>query len=416
MRRLPESPSARTGIGGGALFRKPAMNAAPVTARARSEPRLVRETFSSSRLLEFCSQRELIAQTGHLVEDWPLVVIKELTDNAIDGVEEAGVAPQLAVTISRETGEIVVEDNGPGIPTETVDNVLDYTARASSREAYVSPTRGAQGNALKTLVAMPFVLDGNAGETVIEAKGIAHRIRFTVDPIRQEPRISCDRASSSVKNGTRVTVAWPAKACRLLDDDEGRFLPFCWDYAALNPHLALSVKLPDGESINWPEATTPDWEKWRPTDQIPAHWYSAERLQRLIAACINRDQKNGKRVRRLREFVRDFRGLTGSGKLAAVLDELGLSRARLDTFFQDDRVDHNGIARLLAAMQQHSKPVKPERLGLIGREHFGRIFAVDGADPDQVKYSRELGHDGDLPFLVEAAFARIKDLSSTPLV
>ena len=67
-------------------------------------------------------------------------------------------------------------------------------------------------------------------------------------------------------------------------------------------------------------------------------------------------------------------------------------------------------------MQQHSKPVKPERLGLIGREHFARIFAVDGADPDQVKYSRELGHDGDLPFLVEAAFARIKDLSSTPLV
>ena len=135
-----------------------------------------------------------------------------------------------------------------------------------------------------------------------------------------------------------------------------------------------------------------------------------------MAACINRDQRDGKRVRLLREFVRDFRGLTGSAKLAAVLDELGLSRARLDVFFADDKVDHAGIARLLAAMRQHSKPVKPERLGLIGREHFARLFAADGADPDQVKYSRELGHDGDLPFVVEAAFARIKDLSSTSLV
>ena len=61
-------------------------------------------------------------------------------------------------------------------------------------------------------------------------------------------------------------------------------------------------------------------------------------------------------------------------------------------------------------MQCHSKPVKPERLGLIGREHFGRIFATDGADPDQVKYSRELGHDGGLPFVIEAAFARITDI------
>src|SRR5689334_15379637 len=128
---------------------------------------------------------------------------------------------------------------------------------------------------------MGFVLDGSAGETVIEAQGIAHRIRFTVDPIRQEPRISCDRASSSVKNGTRVTVRWPEKACHLLDDDEGRFLPFCCDFVAVNPHLALSANLPGGGGISWPEPTAPDWEKWRPTDQIPAHWYSPERLQRL---------------------------------------------------------------------------------------------------------------------------------------
>jgi hypothetical protein len=51
---------------------------------------LERTTFKTSRLAEFCSRRELIAQTGHQVRDWPLVVLKELTDNALDIRGEPG--------------------------------------------------------------------------------------------------------------------------------------------------------------------------------------------------------------------------------------------------------------------------------------------------------------------------------------
>jgi hypothetical protein len=67
---------------------------------------------------------------------------------------------------------------------------LDYTVRVSSREAYVSPTRRAQGNALKCIVAMGFALDGVNGMTVIESLGCAHRIVFEIDPVRREPRIA----------------------------------------------------------------------------------------------------------------------------------------------------------------------------------------------------------------------------------
>jgi hypothetical protein len=91
--------------------------------------------------------------------------------------------------------------------------ILSTTVRVSSREAYVSPNRGAQGNALKTIIAMPFALDGDAGVTVIEARGLAHRIRFTADPIRQIPVVTCNRSPSSEKRGTRITVRWPASAC-----------------------------------------------------------------------------------------------------------------------------------------------------------------------------------------------------------
>ena len=168
---------------------------------------LERTALRTSRLLDFASEKELVAQTGHQRSAWPLVILKELADNAIDACEEAGIAPEVTVTVN-DSG-IIVADNGPGLPTGTIDGVLDFTVRISSREAYVSPTRGAQGNALKTVVAMPFVLDGERGRVEIETGGIRHQIEFKVDRIRQEPVIGRTETPSDVRTGTIVRVAWP---------------------------------------------------------------------------------------------------------------------------------------------------------------------------------------------------------------
>ena len=184
----------------------------------RKTPILKRTTFRTSRLLDFASEKELVAQTGHRREAWPLVIFKELGDNGVDSCEEAGIAPSIAVTVDK-TG-IKMADNGPGIPAETVEHILDFTVRVSSREAYVSPTRGAQGNALKTIVAMPFVLDGERGEIEIEARGVRHRIVMSVDRIRQEPVIRHERAKSAVRVGTVVRVPWPDLSKAEIAEDE----------------------------------------------------------------------------------------------------------------------------------------------------------------------------------------------------
>jgi hypothetical protein len=121
--------------------------------------------------------------------------------------------------------------------------------------------------------------------------------------------------------------------------------------------------------------------------------------------------EHGERVRSVRDFVAGFRGLRGTAKRAAVLEETGLARAPLSAFFDGDRVDHAGIARLLATMQDHSRPVKPEVLGLIGENHWREAFLAIGADLAGFKYSRILGHDHDLPFVVETAFAPARIIS-----
>lgn len=257
---------------------------------AKAAPRLERTTLRTSRLLDFCSRKELTTQTGHEPRDWPLVVIKELIDNALDACEEAEVAPKIAVTVTKN--EITVSDNGPGIPASTVESLLDYSRRVSSREAYVAPDRGAQGNALQTLVAMPFVLDGSEGTVIVEACGIRHQIKMSVDPIRQEPVIDHQKAESRRK-GTSITVVWPkglsacdedevvlvsaglsrggrevyreaADSACLLEASEARFLQIASDFTWLNPHLALTVGWKD-EKKTVTKATDPAWSKWRPS-------------------------------------------------------------------------------------------------------------------------------------------------------
>ncbi len=59
-----------------------------------------RTTLTTSRSLDFCSEKELIAQPGHRKQDWPLVGLREVVDNALDACEDAEIAPEITVTVT----------------------------------------------------------------------------------------------------------------------------------------------------------------------------------------------------------------------------------------------------------------------------------------------------------------------------
>jgi hypothetical protein len=252
---------------------------------------------------------------------------------------------------------------------------------------------------------MGFALDGAKGETLIESQAVAHRITFKVDHIRHEPKVDHIRETSNVKTGTRITVWWPVCACSKLRDAKSHFLQMAEDFGWFNPHLALSVTW-NGEHCITFKASDPAWAKWKPTDPTSPHWYDEPRLRRLMGAYIARDQDCGREPRTLRQFVSEFRGLSGTGKQKIVLDEVGASRLSLPAFFgSGDRVNGHGIAGLLAAMKQQSRPVKPIDLGLIGKDHLAARFEAAGADLRTFKYRRTMGEAEGLPDIIEAAFA-----------
>jgi hypothetical protein len=382
------------------------------TSIKRAQPKLTRVPFTVSRLTDFCTRRELAYQTGHDVYDWPLVALKELVDNSLDACEEAEIAPVISISVSDHS--IMITDNGPGIPTKTIEGILDYSIRVSSREAYVSPTRGAQGNALKTILAMGYVLDEHHGEnasgkTIIEANGIAHHIAFTVDHINQEPKITHTTERSSLTGGTRITVTLPpfqyaeGHEIDLVDNSEGHFLRLAESYAWLNPHLTLGV-IWNGERKIDIKASNPAWRKWLPSWPTSAHWYDQPRIRRYMAAHIaNRGNIT------VREFISEFLGMTGTAKQKAVLAETGASHVSLLNYFGLHKANAKNIAKLLTSLKKHSKLVQPADLGIIGKDHLYRMMEAAGGDPKTFKYAKRLGEDGGIPRVIEFAFGIHRD-------
>jgi hypothetical protein len=367
-----------------------------------AKKKLTRVSFAVSRLMEFCTCRELVNQTGHDVWQWPLVVVKETVDNALDACEEAEIPPVVSIAVDGNT--IIIDDNGPGIPANTIDGVLDYSIRVSSREAYVSPTRGAQGNALKTILPMGYVLDergeNSIGKTIIEAHGVAHHIAFAVDHIKQEPKIAHTTRRSSVARGTRITVTLPIY---IVEYCKNRLLQLAESYSWLNPHLSLHVSW-NGERNLDIKASSPTWSKWLPSWPTSAHWYDQSRFRRYMAAHIA--HRHGITVR---EFVSEFRGLTGTVKQKEVLAETGASHVSLHRYFGIQKANRKNIATLLASVKKHSKPVPPAELGIIGEEHLYRLMEAAGGDPKTFTYNRRLGETAGIPRVIEFAFGVHRD-------
>jgi hypothetical protein len=133
-------------------------------------------------------------------------------------------------------------------------------------------------------------------------------------------------------------------------------------------------------------------------------WYKHEHLERLIAAYIAHDQDSGK-DRTVRELVKEFHGLARTAKQKAVLQTSGLARANLSDLVRGGRLDSAAVILLLGALKAQSKPVKPEALGLIGKDHLARRFEALGCEMESFNYAKDLGEYDGAPCVIETAFA-----------
>ncbi len=121
-------------------------------------------------------------------------------------------------------------------------------------------------------------------------------------------------------------------------------------------------------------------------------------------------EPGGGAVRFVRDFVKEFRGLSGTAKQKRVLGETGLTGARLSDMVRGREVDGKLTAKLLQAMQQQSREVKPQALGIIGEPHIRQKLEANGCNAHSIRYKRVTGVDGvGRPYIVETAFGVFED-------
>jgi hypothetical protein len=362
-------------------------------------------TFETSRASEYFNVRELQAQTGQPRERFAAVALKELIDNGIDAAEAAGIAPVIAIEITGDNSllRIAVEDNGPGIAPETVRRILNFQTRTSDKAAYRSPTRGAQGNALKTVLGLPCAL-GLREPVLIEAQGVRHQILAWVDPAG-ELRLDHEETAIPTRPGTRITLPLPA--------DGQDFDPPFWAqaFAVFNPHASVKIRMPRSGSqhahsrMNHPgnvyQATIAfpgGWRKFLPSDPTSAWWYDVADLKRLVFSHIAEARRGGKDLL-LRDFVKQFRNLSANAKAKTVCSSLPSIKRLTDFEAYEDGVD-----RLLEVMRQEAKAPSADILGAVSDAHFRACFEA-WYGVKRWWYRKVADELHGIPFVVEAAVA-----------
>ncbi len=176
-------------------------------------------------------------------------------------------------------------------------------------------------------------------------------------------------------------------------------------FAAFNPHSAFRLQEGNGSVLELP-ASNPNWVKWLPRNPTCPHWYDLDRFRNLIAANVAEEQ-NGRKPRTVRDFLSEFSGLRRPPTQKTVTAAAGLTGMLLHDLIQDGDVDLRMAQSLLKAMQAEARPIKPQALGVLGRDHISRFLALYfQVDPGSIQYKMfplaKSVCDG-LPFVLEFA-------------
>ncbi len=186
-----------------------------------------------------------------------LTTVKEAVDNALDACEEAGIVPEIEVTIHEESDKrfiVKVRDNGPGIVKEQIPKIFGKLLYGSKFHRY-RQSRGQQGIGISAAGMYGLLTTGRpvAITSRTGPRRPAHHYEIAIDTRRNKPEIIKDEVvdEPGFVRGTEVVIAL-----------EGEFLrgkrsvdEFLELTALANPHATFTYRSPKAEPFFWKRVT-----------------------------------------------------------------------------------------------------------------------------------------------------------------
>lgn len=108
-------------------------------------------------LVNYFTEDGLIKNTGISKNYWDFVIFKELVDNALDAIEPMK-EKHVFINMDTRSNSLQIFDNGSGISQKTVNDIYDFSYFVSKNRDYVTPSRGKQGNGLKTIISICYLM------------------------------------------------------------------------------------------------------------------------------------------------------------------------------------------------------------------------------------------------------------------
>jgi DNA topoisomerase-6 subunit B len=285
-----------------------------------------------------------------------LTTIKEAVDNSLDACEDAGILPELEVsiqTLSEDRFHIACQDNGPGIVKAQVPKIFAKLLYGSKFHT-LKQSRGQQGIGISAASMYGQLTTGKPVRITSRTsrKKPAHYYEMHIDTRRNAPEVIRDVPLPDwpLAHGTRVEIelAGTYKRGRRSVDD------YVEQTAIANPHASIHYTPPNGETIHYERATR---ELPREAVEIKPHPYGVE-LGVLMKMLKDTDSRT------LRAALQsDFSRVSPK-----VADEI-VSRAGLDPDARPKKLSRDEVERLYRVIPDVKIMAPPTNcLSPIGKE------------------------------------------------
>ncbi len=184
-----------------------------------------------------------------------ITAVKEAVDNSLDACEEARILPDIRVELRRTKSdeiEMISQDNGPGIPRDSIEGVFGKFLLGSRFHA-IRQTRGQQGIGITGVVMYSQLTTGSKTHVIskIKSDSSAVHVDLGIDTkknraikTREKRDIWIDdKTGEEVFHGLKITTVMKAKYQR----GKKSVYQYLRMTSIVNPHASISLVVYDKE-------------------------------------------------------------------------------------------------------------------------------------------------------------------------
>ena len=229
-----------------------------------------------------------------------ITAVKEAVDNSLDACEEARILPDIRVELRRTKSdelEMMSQDNGPGIPRDSIEGVFGKFLLGSRFHA-IRQTRGQQGIGITGVVMYSQLTTGSKTHVISKIKsdssavyvdlGIDTKKNRAIKTGEKRDIWIDEKSGEEISHGLKITTVMKAKYQR----GKKSVYQYLRMTSIVNPHASISLVVydKDGEIIeegNWARTSN---KLPRVVEEIKPHPHGIQlgTLQRMLRESADR--------------------------------------------------------------------------------------------------------------------------------